>query len=482
MSSSPAFGKLSILIAAYNEEPTLRRCLERIFAARLPESLAREIVLVDDGSTDETWMIAQQLAAENPGLRIFQQPKNMGKGAAIRRAIQEMTGDVALFQDADLEYDPADYSRMLRPILDGRADVVFGSRFTGEERKILYFWHSAGNHFLTLLSNMLNDTNLSDMETGYKAFVASVLKSVPLESNRFGIEPEVTAKIALNRFRIYEVPIHYNGRTYEEGKKINWKDGVAALWFILKYRFSSNYADPGKVALDALEQAPEFNRWMYDSIRPHLGRRLVELGSGKGNLSKLLKGHGELLVTDYRSDYLDHLRERWGHLVHVRIARLDLCSGNDFQAVADFNPDTVVCLNVLEHIEDDRAVLQNLRRVLPEGACLIFLVPFNPALTSEFDRQIGHFRRYKDGELDSKMEQAGFRVERQFYFNKAGVLAWWFGNKLMKQRTITPWQLKVYNFLTPIFRILDLIMPGSGLSTIVVARQVAAPAAGRNST
>jgi hypothetical protein len=179
-----------------------------------------------------------------------------------------------------MEYNPSDYVRLLRPILDGRADVVYGSRFTGEERKVLYFWHTAGNRFLTLLANMLNDTNLSDMETCYKAFIAEKLKAIPLESNRFGIEPEITAKVALNRLRIYEVPIQYNGRTYEEGKKIGWRDGLAALWFILKFRFGSNYADVGKVALDALEQAPRFNRWMYDVVKTHLGTRW-SLGSGE---------------------------------------------------------------------------------------------------------------------------------------------------------------------------------------------------------
>ena len=286
MNSKPRrFSKLSLLMAAYNEEATLRRCAERVLAVPLPEGLVREIVLVDDGSTDATWEIAQRLAARHPEIRIFNQPRNMGKGAAVRRAIKEMTGDIALFQDADLEYDPNDYGRLLKPILDGKADAVFGSRFTGEERKILYYWHSVGNRLLTLLSNMLNDINLTDMETCYKAFIAECLRSVPLESNRFGIEPEITAKAARNRFRIYEVPILYNGRTYEEGKKINWRDGFAALWFIFKYRFSSNYADAGKVALDALEQAPRFNRWMYDSIRPHLGKRLAELGAGRGNLS-----------------------------------------------------------------------------------------------------------------------------------------------------------------------------------------------------
>jgi 2-polyprenyl-3-methyl-5-hydroxy-6-metoxy-1,4-benzoquinol methylase len=316
---------------------------------------------------------------------------------------------------------------------------------------------------------MLNDMNLTDLETGYKVFVASALKAIPLESNRFGIEPELAAKAARNKLRIYEVPISYNGRTYEDGKKISWRDGLAALWFIVKYRFSSNYADAGKVALDALEQAPKFNRWMYDSIRKHLGGRIAELGSGRGNLGKLLKQRANVLVTDCRDSYLKELKAKWGHLPNVQVARLDLLEENDYRLLTEFKTDTVVCLNVLEHIEDDLAVLKRLHDSVPAGCRVIFLVPFNQKLYSRFDREIGHYRRYNKAELEAKMRAVGLNVESQFFFNKAGVIAWWVGNTLFGQRSITALQLRIYNFLTPLFRLLDRVLPIQGLSTVVVA-------------
>ena len=219
------FETLSILIPAYNEERTIQACLESVLTAPACD-LTKEIIVINDGSDDETGAIVAAMAKAHPEICLHTQPKNMGKGAALRRAIRESTGQIAVFQDADLEYDPSDYPRLLQPIIEGKADAVFGSRFVGESRRVLYFWHSFGNRLLTLLSNMVSDLNLTDMETGYKAFRLDLLRSIPLQSHRFGIEPELTAKIARNRWRLYEVPVHYNGRTYAEGKKIGWKDGL----------------------------------------------------------------------------------------------------------------------------------------------------------------------------------------------------------------------------------------------------------------
>jgi glycosyltransferase involved in cell wall biosynthesis len=225
--------KLSVVIPVYNEERWLEEVIRRVRAVNIP----KEILIVDDCSTDNTHAILKQLEAD--GVRVFYQEVNQGKGAAVRRGFQEATGDVILVQDADLEYDPADYRKLLQPILEGRADVVYGSRFTGESHRVLYFWHMVANKALTTLSNMFTNLNLTDMEVCYKLFRREVLQGIELKSNRFGFEPEITAKIARRRprWRIFELPVSYDGRTYEEGKKIGLKDAFNALWCIIRYRF-----------------------------------------------------------------------------------------------------------------------------------------------------------------------------------------------------------------------------------------------------
>ncbi|MEE8277342.1 MAG: glycosyltransferase family 2 protein [Thermoanaerobaculia bacterium] len=228
--------RLSILIPVYNEVQTIEKVLERVFEGPLPEGVEREVIVVDDGSDDGTGEKLIELRGRfNPAFRMIRHGKNRGKGAALRSALAVATGEVLLIQDADLEYHPREYPRLLQPILDGEADVVYGSRFLGGPHRVFFFWHFVGNRLLTLLSNLLTDLNLSDMETGYKVFRREVIEGVELKSNRFTIEPELTAKVAKKKARVFEVAIAYYGRTYTESKKIGWKDGLTAVWAILRY-------------------------------------------------------------------------------------------------------------------------------------------------------------------------------------------------------------------------------------------------------
>ena len=227
-----------MVIPVYNERGTLEEILRRVRAASTPGVAETEIILVDDRSTDGAREILERIAAEKrPGVKIFFHDVNRGKGAALRTGFAQATGDLVLVQDADLEYDPKDYPRLLEPILDGRADVVFGSRFLGGPHRVLFFWHYVANRVITLFCDMATNLNLTDVETCYKVIRAEHLKRIRLESDRFGFDPEFTVKVAKLGCRIYEVPISYSGRTYAEGKKITWKDGIAILWWIVKYRF-----------------------------------------------------------------------------------------------------------------------------------------------------------------------------------------------------------------------------------------------------
>lgn len=460
--------KLSVLMPVYNESRTLRTIVGRVLEA--PVEMEIELVCVDDKSTDRSMEILTELAAQDSRMRVIPQPFNMGKGKAIRTAIEHMSGDLAIIQDADLEYDPADYPRVLQPILDGRADAVYGSRFAAsEQRRVLFFWHSIGNKLLTLLSNMANDINLTDMETCYKAVKGDLLKSLRLTSDRFGLEPEITARLAHSGARIYEVPISYHGRTYAEGKSIGWRDGLEALWLIFKFRFidAKSSVDPGHVTLESLANARSVAKWTMDQFTRYLGPTVLEAGSGIGNLTRHLLDRERLVVADIDHRHLAAIRKQFGHLENVEIVQGDL---QDPQFYAEFDDefDSIVCVNVLEHLDHPETAAGEFYKSTRSGGRALILVPAHQWLFSEADSALGHRRRYTKATLRQLLEGAGFSVEHLYQFNRLGVLGWW-TNKVLGRTDIGPWQARLFALLVPVARVVEQLRFLPGLSLIAVA-------------
>ncbi|HZY58253.1 MAG TPA: glycosyltransferase [Candidatus Binataceae bacterium] len=464
---------LSILVPVYNEEEYVAASIERALNAPLPEGLESEVVAVDDGSRDTSPQILDDLAARFPGrIRVFHHKANAGKGAAIRTAIEQAKGEFAIIQDADLEYDPAEYPKVLAPLVANKADVVYGSRFLiSGERRVIYYWHALANHLLTTACNMAADLNLTDMETCYKAFRVSLARSIPIRSNRFGIEPEITIKFAKREAAIYEVPISYHGRTYDEGKKIGAKDAVSALWVILRGYFTRDiYRDPGAHILDSLAGTKRFNRWMADTVRPYLGSRVLELGAGIGNMTQQLAGGRKRYVaTDIDEEHLARQRVRFRGRPNLEIRRCDLCRAEDF-AELQGKFDTVVCLNVVEHVEDDLTALRNIYSALAPGGRAIILVPQDQAIYGSLDEVLGHYRRYSDEQIRARMKEAGFVMERTLHFNRVTRPGWWFNGRVLRRRSFGRLQLRMFDWLVPVSRRVDRLLPWTAVSVIGVGK------------
>src|SRR6266850_4823914 len=470
--SPPAMPLLSILVPLYNEEEFIGPLLQRVLAARLPEGMDREIVVVDDGSTDGSAEIAEEIARAHPEvIRVIRRPRNQGKGAAIRDAVEQARGELCLIQDADLEYDPREYLHLLKPLIEGNADVVYGSRFMiVGERRVLYFWHSVANWLLTEFCNLVADLNLTDMETCYKAFRTSLLKSIPIRSERFGVEPELTIKVARRQVRIYETPISYHGRTYEEGKKIGLKDAIEALYLILRYAFTNDiYKDSGPDILHALSKAPRFNRWMGDTVRPYIGERVLEIGAGIGNLTRVLIPRVKCYVAaDLDQEHMARLMTRFQHRHNLHVHRCDLSNAADFADMAE-SMDTVVCLNVLEHIEDDMQGLRNIHSALRRDGRAIVLVPHGQEIFGTLDTALGHYRRYSHDELKEKMERAGFRIEKILNFNRISRPGWYVSGRILKRTTLGATQMQMFDQLVWLWRRIDQHLPWPPTSIIAIA-------------
>jgi 2-polyprenyl-3-methyl-5-hydroxy-6-metoxy-1,4-benzoquinol methylase len=386
--------------------------------------------------------------------------------------------------DADLEYHPRDLLPMVELFLDEDADAVFGSRFmSGGYKRALFFRHALGNKLLTFLCDLVCDLNLTDMETCYKMVRADLLKSIPLTASTFEVEPELTIKLAKRGSRIFEVPISYSGRTYREGKKVSWRDGVRALWAILRYAISDRIYkedEHGGEMLERLNRAPRFTQWMADVLSPYVGDRVLEIGAGPGNMSHNLMPRSIYWATDVNTHYLDYLATLRSTRPYLRVAYTDAMKAETYPTGQAF--DTVVSLNVVEHLQDDVGALRNMWNVLEVGGRAVVLVPNGPRLYGTLDEVLGHCRRYTKEQLVNVAQQAGFRVERVLEFNRPGVVAWWLNGRLLRKKSFGLGQVRLLNLLTPIFRVLDPWLPLRPLSIIAILRKEPVRAASSDTT
>ncbi|MBL8862104.1 MAG: glycosyltransferase [Planctomycetes bacterium] len=466
---------VTVVMPAFDERHLVAEAVRRVLALEDARIARLELVAVDDGSRDGTRDILRRLAAEHPArMRLVEHPENRGKGAAVASGIELATGDVTIVQDADLEYDPRDIPRLLEPFLSGEADAVFGSRFlAGEYRRVLYFRHTLANKVLTACANVLTDLNLSDLETCYKAVRTSLLRSIPIRSRDFRVEVELVFKLEKRGARIFEVPIRYAGRTYEEGKKIRAKDGLLALgamlhWFLVDDLYKPD--EHGSNILVSMSDVPKFNRWMGDAIRPHCGDRVLEIGAGIGNMTRNLCPRESYTASDVNPLYLEYLSGAFAGRPYLDVRRCDLADPRDFEAL-EGRYDTVVCLNVLEHVPDEAGALGNVRRALASGGRCVVLVPQGPGLYGSLDEVLGHVRRYTRESLSQALADAGFDLETVFDFNRATAPAWWWNGRVLRRRHFGRVQLKALNSMVWLIRRLDPLLPWRGTSLVAVARR-----------
>jgi glycosyltransferase involved in cell wall biosynthesis len=463
---------LSILMPVYNECRTLHTIVRRVLECHYP--IPVELIAIDDGSKDDSLSVLRGIAAKDLRVKVVCHAQNMGKGAAIHTGIQHMSGDIAIIQDADLEYDPQEIARVIQPILNGKADAVYGSRFAGNEcRRVLYYWHSLGNGLLTWVTNVTCDLNLTDMETCYKAVRADILRNICLRYKGFALEPELTVRLAQWGVRLYEVPISYAGRTYAEGKKIDWRDGIRALGTILWCRFFDTRftSHEGYYTLVSVRRARRFNRWLYRNIRPYVGQRVLEAGCGIGNLTNELLNRQRLVAVDLEPVYVEMIERRFSHLENFRALRLDLANDKECAQLAAEDIDTVICLNVLEHIAADGVVLQRFHEMLQPGGHAIILVPQHPWLYTSLDQALGHARRYLVTELRDKLTRAGFEIVHEQGFNKLGTIGWFLSGKVLRRTHLSPRQMRIFDWLTPLARLVERLPGLPALSAIAIGRK-----------
>ncbi len=494
---------LTVLVPVYNEQHLVAASLARLAVLESSPHLERlQVVVVDDSSRDGTPAVLSAFAAERgitlappppaapragtravPAIELgrgrhgrtewifLRHERNGGKGTAVQTGLARANCEFSVIHDADLEYHPRDILRMVEVFVREGADAVFGSRFAGgEARRVLLFRHQLGNKLLTFLTNLATNLNLTDMETCYKAVRTDLLRSIPIVSNDFRLEPELTIKLAKREARIFEVPISYSGRTYQEGKKIGWRDGLKALLAILRFSLGDDVYlrdEHGSQMLGRLARAERFNGWMADVIRPFLGARLLEIGSGTGNLTRRLVPRDLYVASDVNPLYVKTLENLTADRPYLNAKFTDVTNLASFPRL-EGGFDSVVCLNVIEHVDDDVGALRNIRSALaPSGRALV-LVPGGPWNFGTLDEVLGHKRRYTEATLRRAAEEAGLEVKQVIRFNRVSSLPWFLNGRLLRKRSFGLLQIRIVDWITPISRRIDRFLPLPALSLIAI--------------
>jgi glycosyltransferase involved in cell wall biosynthesis len=463
---------LTVLVPVYNERHLVEVSLRRVLALEHELIKHLQVIVVDDRSNDGSWSVLQRLAAADNRIVLLRHDQNQGKGAAIQTALTRATGEICIVHDADLEYNPEDIPSLLAPFAYEGADAVFGSRYLPSVyHRALMYRHTLMNKFLTVFGNCFSDLNLSDIETGYKAVSTDLLKSIPIRSNDFRFEVEIAFKLAKRRARIFEAPIRYSPRSYQEGKKISPKDGLLALlamvrfWLIDDVYHCDEY---GSAILERLESTRRFNLWMGSNLRPYVGDRVLEIGAGIGNLTNQFIPRDSYVASDINPNYLRYLRSYAMGKPYLEVRNIDASVPEHFVGL-ERQFDTVLMVNVLEHLPDEQTALRNIRSALMPGGRAVILVPAHPALYGSLDDVLGHRERYTAAKLQQSLEDAGFCVEKLFDFNRFSVPGWWFNGKVLHRKTFSRVQLKIVNSVVPLAKVADHLLPWQGLSLVAVA-------------
>jgi 2-polyprenyl-3-methyl-5-hydroxy-6-metoxy-1,4-benzoquinol methylase len=463
---------LAVLIPVFNEIHTIEALVKRVLAA--PVNMQVRLFVVDDCSSDGSGAVLDRLAIADSRIRVLHHAVNRGKGAAIRTAIEAARGDFAIIQDADFEYDPADYARIVAPLLRGDADAVFGSRYlNGNERRVLRYWHSLGNALLTTFFNMVHNVHLTDMETCYKAMPLKLLKNLRLTTNKFGIEPEIASRLTTLRARIIEVPVRYSARTYLQGKKIGWRDAVDALYVTLKFKYLDTVPciDAGMVRHLTMAGAPRYQQAIACQIKPFLGPRVLEVGAGVGNLVEQLTEAQELILTEPIAEYRRQLAATMEYRTNVTISDLDVFSEDGVTWAKSVRPDTILCVNQLELIADDKRALDSLGQAMKPGARLIILASCHKVLYGSLDRALKRRRRYSANRLIRMLMEIGLQVDHRKWIGKLILFGWFIESKVSRRHFFNPRAVACLNVFSPIMRALDDLLPWPGLTLLLVARK-----------